>query len=71
MIKYSRNQSNGTRLNSHIINEMEHERITKHDTLGNKKRGFPVIFNQPQASHFYSTIVKFFSETFQICEIIL
>ena len=37
MIKYSRNQSNGTRLNSHIINEMEDERITKHDTLGNKK----------------------------------
>ena len=22
-----------------------------------KKGGFPVIFNQPQASHFYSTIV--------------
>ena len=71
MIKYSRNQSNGTRLNSHIINEMEHERITKHDILENKKRGFPVIFNQPQASHSYFTIVKFFSESFQICEIIL
>ena len=36
-----------------------------------KKGGFPVIFNQPQASQFYSTIVKFFRETFQICEIIL
>ena len=30
-----------------------------------------MIFNQPQASHFYFTIVKYFSETFQICEIIL
>ena len=50
---------------------MEHERISKHDILGNKERGFPVIFNQPQASHFYFKIVKFFSNTFQICEIIL
>ena len=50
---------------------MEHERITKHDILGNKERGFPVIFNQLQVSHFYFTIVKFFSETFQICEIVL
>ena len=36
-----------------------------------KKGGSPVIFNQSQASHFYFTIVKYFSETFQICEIIL
>ena len=40
-------------------------------TLLKTKRGFPVIFKQPQASHFYFTIVKFFSDTFQICEIIL
>ena len=32
-------------------------KITKHDILGNKERGFPMIFNQSKTSHFYYTIV--------------
>ena len=36
-----------------------------------KKGGFLMIFNQSQTSHFYFKIVNFFSETFEICEIIL
>ena len=35
-----------------------------------KKGGFPVIFNQSKTSHFYYTIVEFFSEKLLICEII-